>query len=236
MSDWDDIKGEIGNIFTGKWETRDGAQVPEPEDVQLGNNAVKLEGTVLYADLVESTDLVNSYKDWFAAEVYKSFLRGACRLIQRNRGKITAFDGDRVMAVYIGDSQSTDAVGTALEINYLVTRIVVPMIVERYTLKNFQLQHAVGVDRSPLFAARTGVRGSNDLVWVGRAANYAAKLSSLREPKYATIITTEVLNALDDSVKTGKNSEGRKVSMWTADKWIQRGIDIFGSNWYRGPA
>ena len=33
----------------------------------------------------------------------------------------------------------------------------------------------LGIDTSKLFVARTGIRKSNDLVWVGRAANYAAK-------------------------------------------------------------
>lgn len=40
----------------------------------IGNDAVILDGTVLYADLAESTTMVNNYKNWFAAKVYKSFL------------------------------------------------------------------------------------------------------------------------------------------------------------------
>ena len=57
MTNVDDIRSEIGTILAGDWTTRDGAQVPAPEDVQLGNNAVNLNGTVLYADIAESTDL-----------------------------------------------------------------------------------------------------------------------------------------------------------------------------------
>jgi hypothetical protein len=82
MSTLEDIRSEIGTILSGKWTPREGEKVPEAEDVQLGNDAVKLNGTVLYADLAKSTELVNSYNDWFAAEVYKCFLRGACRVIQ----------------------------------------------------------------------------------------------------------------------------------------------------------
>jgi hypothetical protein len=55
----------------------------------------------------------------------------------------------------------------------------------------------------PLFSKRTGIRGSNDLVWVGRAANHAAKLSSLREDNFATWITADVYDKMNDSSKQG---------------------------------
>jgi len=44
------------------------------------------------------------------------------------------------------------------------------------------------------------VRGANDLVWVGRAANYAAKLSSLPDA-FATYITKEVYDAMANEMK-----------------------------------
>lgn len=234
MTNADDIRSEIGTILSGDWTTRDGAQVPAPEDVQLGNNAVILTGTVLYADLAESTNLVNSYKNWFAAEIYKSFLRGACRVIQKNRGTITAFDGDRVMAVYIGSTQNTDAVGSALEINHVVTEIINQMVRERFKLPKFSLRHAVGIDRSQLFVARTGVRGSNDLVWVGRAANCAAKLSEIRQGSCVTWITTEVYENMQDSVKYSKGTRD-STCMWEKHNFETLGEVIYGSTWRRPP-
>jgi hypothetical protein len=58
-----------------------------------------------------------------------------------------------------------------------------------------RINHVTGIDTSDLFVAKTGVRGANDLVWVGRAANYAAKLTAL-PPAYPTYITKEVYDAL----------------------------------------
>src|SRR3954452_1406951 len=111
-----DLVSEVDSIFNTDWKERDGRKVPEPEDVKLGNDAVKLEGTVLYADLADSTELVKKYHWWFAAEVYKAHLVCACRIIRLNDGVITAFDGDRVMAVYVGDRKNTNAVRSALAI------------------------------------------------------------------------------------------------------------------------
>jgi hypothetical protein len=47
----------------------------------------------------------------------------------------------------------------------------------------------------------TGIRNSNDLVWVGRAPNIAAKLSSFREAGFASYITADVFAKLNDSAK-----------------------------------
>lgn len=69
-------------------------------------------------------------------------------------------------------------------IDYAVTQIINPKILEKYPASPYTVRHAVGVDISQVFIARTGIRGSNDLVWVGRAANYAAKLCALREALY----------------------------------------------------
>jgi class 3 adenylate cyclase len=230
----DEIRSEIGNILRTSWATRDGRIVPGPDDVQLGNDAIKLDATVLYADLAGSTAMVDSHKDWFAAEVYKCFLRAACLLVQSNQGVVTAFDGDRIMGVCVGDSKNSNATRTALQLHHVVTHVIDPMVKERYTDVKMQILHAVGIDTSPLFVTRTGVRGSNDLVWVGRAANYAAKLATIRKDRFATWITKDVFNRIQDSVKFSKGVK-TSPSMWEKHTWNYRQLDIYGSTWWIPP-
>jgi class 3 adenylate cyclase len=93
-----DLESEVKAIFESKWTKRDGQVVPDPEDLQLGNDAVKLQATVLYADMADSTDLVDGHEPHFAAEIYKAYLRCAARIIKHEQGTITAYDGDRLMA------------------------------------------------------------------------------------------------------------------------------------------
>ena len=71
MSLVEDYSKAVEEIFKEKWSTREGRKVPESEDLALGNDAVKLNGTVLYADLDDSTNLVDGYKPAFAAKIYK---------------------------------------------------------------------------------------------------------------------------------------------------------------------
>jgi class 3 adenylate cyclase len=147
MKTGQEIIGEIKAILATKWQTRKGTKIPEPEDVKLGNDAVLLDGTVLYADVADSTGLVNGYQDWFAAEVYKAYLVAACHVIRNNGGVITAFDGDRVMAVYLGNNKNSAAAKTALQLNWVVNEVN-SALKFAYPSSAFQLQHSVGIDTS----------------------------------------------------------------------------------------
>lgn len=227
MKTGQEIISNIKDILATKWQTRNGSKVPEPEDIKLGNDAVQLDGTVLYADMADSTALVNGFKDWFAAEVYKSYLVASCHIIRNNDGVITAFDGDRVMAVYIGTMKNSAAAKTALQLNWILIEINAA-IKAAYPNTAFQLRHSVGIDTSSLFVAKTGIRNSNDLVWVGRCANYAAKLSGISDAGYNAFITEAVFKALSDETKYGGNP---RRSMWERSVWQEQNLAIYKTNW-----
>ena len=224
----DNLRAEVRKIFQETWSVRAGRVVPESDDLKLGNDAVTLEGTVLYADLDGSTRLVDSHNLEFAAEIYKCYLACAARIIRSEGGEITAYDGDRVMAVYIGDSKNTSAASTALKINYAVKEIINPAIADLYPNERYSVTQSVGIDTCELFIARTGIRGSNDLVWVGHAANYAAKLSDRRGPP--SQITEDVYKKLNESAKIGSNGQ----NMWQRTTAPDIGNqNIYTSNWTR---
>jgi class 3 adenylate cyclase len=131
------------------------------------------------------------------------------------------------MAVYVGDQKNTNAGKTALQLNWAVGQINV-LIKQEYQQSSFVLKHTVGIDTSALFVARTGIRDSNDLVWVGRAANYAAKLAALDDGKYSAFISEAVFKLLHDSAKNGGDP---KRCMWDKGYWTDGGITIYKSNW-----
>ncbi|SPE44289.1 Adenylate/guanylate cyclase [Candidatus Sulfotelmatobacter sp. SbA7] len=228
MATAQEIREEVAEIFAARWTTRDGLVVPDSEDVQLGNSSVKINGTVLYADLADSTELVDNYKGFFAAEIYKTYLITACRIIRHHGGEITAFDGDRVMAVFVGKTKNSSAAHSALNIHWAVEKVINPAIKEQYPDTSFEIRQAVGIDTGRLLVAKTGIRGANDLVWVGRAANYAAKLCGVREGQYVSFITEDVFKMLNESAKYGGNP---RQMMWDKLMWSEMGITIYGSEW-----
>ena len=170
--------------------------------------------------------MVDHYKKHFSAEVYKTYLYATAKVIRSEGGEIVAYDGDRVMAVFIGDLKNTSAVRCGLKINWVAKNLVMPLIKKQYPSTEFALRHVVGIDTSELWAARTGIRGSNDLVWVGPAANYAAKLTEL-DAAYPTWITHRVYDKMTESVKTSSG-----INMWEQRSWTAMNkLTIYRSNY-----
>jgi class 3 adenylate cyclase len=221
----DDLNQSAWDIFRSRWNTRDGRVVPDSDDVALGNDGVELDATVLYADIDGSTTMVDTLDPKVAAEVYKAYLICAARIVNAEGGSITAYDGDRIMAVFIGNAKNSAAARTALKINWATQNVVMPAFKRQYTTSSFKLQQTVGIDTSKLLVAKTGVRGSNDLVWVGPAANYAAKMSAISKPPYATWISHGVFTMLNDESKLSSG----KV-MWDSMTWSGR--TIYGSTYW----
>jgi class 3 adenylate cyclase len=125
------------------------------------------------------------------------------------------------MAVYIGDEKDTRAARSALKINYTVTEIINPILKKCYPETKYRVKQVVGIDTSKLFVARTGIRTSNDLVWVGRAANYAAKLC-LGSSRHPSRLTKAVYNKLRDSVKYV--DDDKRTPMWRKATWDNKTI------------
>jgi len=159
-----ELEEYVAATFRRAWTTRDGSKVPDDDDITLSNDGVRLDVVVLYADLADSTVLVRRKSDEFAAEIYKNYLYCASRIIRADGGVITAFDGDRVMAVYIGNAKNSTAAQTGLRINRAVTEVINPALKRQYPSVTYEVAQKVGIDASSLLVAKTGIRGSNDLV------------------------------------------------------------------------
>ena len=225
----DELEKEVKNIFSNTWEVVSTSSVPDPADLRLNSNHAKEleEATVLYADLDGSTSMVDGHSWQFSAEVYKTYLKCTSEIIRAQSGVITAYDGDRVMAIFTGGSKNTNAVKAALKINYSIKNILQPALDKQYPKYNYKVKHKVGVDMSTLRAARVGVHGDNDLVWVGRAANYAAKLTALSS-ETPTWITQAVYEQISKEVKYSKN-----VNIWTPMRWTQMdNLSIYCSSYW----
>jgi adenylate cyclase len=196
MSLEDELSKSVSRIIQQSWDVRDGRTVPDT-DVALEGGAVRLDATVLYADLAQSSRLATDFQQRTAAKVIRIFLYCMCRLIATHDGTITSFDGDRVMGIFLGELKNTNAATCALKMNYVVSHIIQPKVKDYFTSlreAGFNISHCVGIDTSVTMAVRAGQRGSNDLVWVGRAPNLAAKLSEIRESPYNSYISEDVFS------------------------------------------
>ena len=137
------------------------------------------------------------------------------------------------MGIFLGDSKNSSAARCALKINYVFRHILKPKFEEKYSgLKSQKLAHGIGIDTSEVLTVRGGIRSSNDLVWIGRAPNIAAKLSNLREAPYYTYITDTVYKKLADDAKFGGDP---KRNMWQERTWNGGVGTLYRSSFWRKP-
>lgn len=176
--------------------------------------------------------MVKGYKKEYSAEIYKTFLLTCCKVIRRNGGELISFDGDRIMGAFIGDGKNSTAAKAALNIKYAITKIVQDEHNSQYPNTNRTIGYTVGVDTAEHYAVRTGIRGSNDLVWVGNAANLAAKLTSHNWAPYHTIITSRVYNSLNADSKFDSNGK----NMWISAHSDEIDETVYKSSYHWKPA
>lgn len=234
----DDIYSDISTTISTKWNQRKGNKIPSTEDIALSGGAVELDATYLYADLAKSSQIAKTFDRRIAAKIFKSFHTTTCRLIRAHDGTVLSFDGDRILAVFHGNSKNTSAAKAALKINYVVTSIIRPEFESKYdSVRNadFRISHGTGIDTGTVLIVRAGARGTNDLVSIGRGPNLAAKLSDIRESgDYRTYITASVYNILHESAKFGGDP---KRDMWESRSWtfLDDEISIYRSSFWWKP-
>lgn len=231
----DTLETEITRIFDTTWSSRDGQVVPETDDVALANGAVRLDAVVLYSDLANSTELAMQFPRSVAAKIVRAYLSSMTRLIKDHGGSVRSFDGDRVMGVFVGGSKNSSAAKCALKMNYVVRKMLKPRAEKQFpslTTKGFAIDHCVGIARGDVLVVRAGVRGSNDLVFVGMAPNIAAKLSDIRNGNWNTYITWKVYKFLSEEATyaNGKDMWQKVGRTLGNDKW-----DLYKSSYWWEP-
>ena len=209
---------EVNNILNITWEERSGNVVPDTTDIALKNGAVKIEATFLYADLAGSSILAKKCPWETTAKIIRTYLDTAVRLIRHHGGEIRSFDGDRVMGIFKGDSPNTSAANCARKIDWVVEKLINPKAKAKFNSiqnNNIQIKHCVGIDTSEARAVRSGIRNNNDLIWIGKAPSFAAKLSDIREYPYSVYISNDCFKKLADTAK--KNGD---ESIWFERSFI----------------
>lgn len=218
----DQLDTRVESLLSTSWSETDGRVVPTTDTVALKDGAVKLDAVFLYADLAGSSQLAKICPWETTAKIIRAYLACATSIIRQNGGEIRSFDGDRVMGVFIGDRKNSNAVKSARQIDWAVEKVLAPKATAKFkSIKenDLKIRHAVGVDWGTSRAVRAGIRNSNDLIWIGAAPSFAAKLSDIREYPYTVIISKEVYKKMSDDLKVSG-----ETNVWEEATYLGRAV------------
>lgn len=227
------IQSSVDDVLSTPWNITNGSLVPKTEDIVMKNGGRRVDATYLYADLAGSSKMAHELDPEVTAKVIRAYITSATRILRHFGGEIRSFDGDRVMAIFIGDSKNDSAVRAALAINWAVSQVIAPALRNTWSdiEKYYKVDHGVGLDTGEALIVRGGARNNNDLISVGHAPNDAARLSDYRS--WNINITEAVYNGLNDDHK--RLPDGR--SFWTDSNGTQAlgaYTKLYHSNGYWG--
>lgn len=173
-----DFKVEVTNtVFVPTIET-DGITYPDLDDEEM--RAKKIKTCTLYIDMRKSTNLNLVHHPETITKLYGAFMRSMVKAAQQYKGHVRNIIGDRVMVVFDEENCFTNAVHTAILLNSVGKYII------NKHFSNNEVIFGIGIDYGEMLVSKGGIRknGENNapyksLVWLGRPANVASKLTDL---------------------------------------------------------
>lgn len=186
----DEVTDEIASILASDFEVEvvETDFVPKPDDPKItfpntdsGKQSCKLiETCILYIDIRKSTELNLSHRRSTVAKLYSAFGRSMTRTARYYGGHVRGIIGDRVMVVFDKADCFENAVKTAVLMNSVAKHIL-----NKQFGKN-DIKCGIGLDYGKMLVTKVGIvrRGQETssykgLVWLGRPANLASKLTDL---------------------------------------------------------
>ncbi|PHQ58724.1 MAG: hypothetical protein COC10_13890 [Sphingobium sp.] len=140
----------------------------------------RLESCVLYVDIRNSAKISAERQPKTLAKMYSSFVRSMISCALYYGGHVRNIIGDRVMVVFDKEKCFENAVDTAILMNSVCKHIL------NKRITSFEFSAGIGIDYGKMLITKSGaIRQGNEkefyrsLVWLGKPANIASRLTDL---------------------------------------------------------
>lgn len=184
----EELGSELEHILASDFEVSvlDTDVVPSGDDPDItypnlatGRLKCKLiETCVIHVDLRRSTNISFDHRRATLAKLYSGFIRAMVRCAGQFGGKVRGIVGDRVMVIFNRDGCFGNAIDTAV----LMNSVAKFLLDERFS--GDDVACGIGIDYGKMLATKVGIikRGTENtenksLVWLGKPANAASKLT-----------------------------------------------------------
>ncbi len=149
----------------------------------------RLESCVLYVDIRSSAKISAERQPKTLAKMYSSFVRTMIACARYYGGHVRNIVGDRVMVVFDKAKCFENAIDTAILMNSVCKYILDKRI------SSFEFRAGIGIDYGKMLITKSGAIRQGDekefyrsLVWLGKPANTASRLTDLAHKTESYII------------------------------------------------
>ena len=232
---------KVDAVLAEPFTQYDIAEIPDIENqpdnrLTHGNTGFFGEFTFLYVDMRGSSVYTDEHRLQTITKIYKAYHHCMVDCIKTHEGKVRSFDGDRVLAVFSGNSKLNNAVKCAMKMVGCRYDILQPKIHTAFGNDKFSL--GVGIATGNAMVSKAGMgydKNTRDLIWIGDPPNLGAKLSDEADSPYSIYICKTSYDKLHDTNKYTKDNLGAQVNMWTKADFTfkNKQIEIYKTGYYR---
>lgn len=193
-----EISEEVATILASDFKiaVSETTTVPHASDgtITFPNLDAKRQGAkyintaVLYIDIRRSTQLNIEHRPQTVAKLYSAFVRAMTKIATEHNGHVRGIIGDRIMVIFDRENCFVEAVECAITMNSTSQFIL------NQHFPHGEIACGIGIDAGRMLATKTGVRRKGaelasyrNLVWLGRPANVASKLTDLANKPAETV-------------------------------------------------
>lgn len=229
----DIIKAYLSESYTNS-ETN---VVPKKYDLTFGNTTKKIKhAVILYIDMRKSRNILFNATDFWSVKIHKAFLRAVTHCIEKRDGHFRSFNGDGLLAFFIGENAASRAVRAAMDIKGFVLKI--NEILEKNNKD--KIDFGIGIAQGTVMVAKSGKAGDDqtkqDLIWIGVAVYVAVELSELGKKPDNIWISNHVRTAIGKEKCLDVVYDDVGNSKWTQSEKFLKSIggnyDVRATGWY----
>jgi len=210
--------------------------VPKKKDLTFSNSVKVMKHVVVFfIDMRKSRKILSDASDFWSIKIHKSFLKAVTHCIDNNDGHLRSFNGDGILAFFIGENAASRAVRTAMNIKGFVLKI-------NETLNDYDvnsIDFGIGIAQGKVMVAKSGKAGDDqtkqDLVWIGLPVYLAVELSEIGHSLKNIWISHKVRTSIgnEDYLDVVYSNDGES-------KWVKSiknlksvgNYDVRGTSWY----
>ncbi len=231
-----DIVDKIGEYLNESYTRTETYGVPKINDLTFGNSVKKMpHAVVMFIDMRKSRKILSDASDFWSVKIHKSFIRAVTHCLEKRDGHMRSFNGDGILAFFVGENAASRTVKSAMGIKGFVRELNNQLDDKGLNKVDF----GVGIAQGKVQVAKSGKGGADqtkqDLIWIGIPVYVAVELSNFGKFTRNIWISPKVRNTIgkEDYLDVVFDDEGHSIWSKSTKKLKSVGdYTVYGTTWY----
>lgn len=178
----DEIFEEIGEKLDMDFDIVKKKEIPSNFKLENDEWAQVDDVACVYFDLSSSTNILRDYGDEISVKIFDSYIKSATRIFKNFECSYLDIQGDGGFALFSGDKHIQRAMVSAITLKTLLSKSYsgnLNDLVKKIKSK-INLSSRIGVHIGKILAKKSGIRGENEILWLGGLVSVASKICGLK--------------------------------------------------------